>query len=183
MEEYIILESSRDPKGSYFSVILSGDKYFLVLFDEEGKTIRRRSHSDLKEALVDFGKEISIHNLELITDTFLIPVGYIFCVQTEYRDCAREVIRIFYTQEAFDLFRHEQLAVYAGPDRDEIDRLLEAGELDTAWETAVADDGDRKNARFSPFGDHYVSLQPNFAAYSQLPDWLRPDLSAFILKK
>lgn len=179
MNQYPIIRSSEDARGSRLEIVLEDGNFICLLREAAEEENFRVPCSSLADALATFLIKARDHDLKVQVETLMLPVGELICVQSEYRGQAREVVRIFSTQEDFDLFRRERLASYNDEcDREDVAGLLESGNLDAAWNMAVDDDADVKCAWDTHFGSHYVFRQPNFAPFSQLPTWLQSEVVA-----
>lgn len=174
MISYPIIRTNTTPLGAHFRVVLEGEQFSVLLYGADGEILDTTPCLDLNVALSCIRKNADENHLEILLDTLMLPVGQLIVVQSEVRGAAREEVRVFHTQADYDTFRRERLADYKDDeDGEDVAGLLESGHLDAAWTMATEDDADVKCLWDTHFGYHFTRTEPNFAPYTELPDWLR----------
>lgn len=171
-----IVKSTADEFGNFWAV--SGADpvgVHLVGLLEKGANVATHTsqHTQVLSALGRFMQLTRRSKLEVDWSSLMIQVGEIVIVQTESKGHPREEVHMFQSEVAYDKFRTDALADYHDEqDGVEVAALLAAGALDSAWDLACEDDGE-KELWNTHFGSHHVERKPNVVSFADLPAWIQ----------
>lgn len=130
--------------------------------------------STLEEALAYLSRECEELGTLVDWDSCEFSAGKHIVTTTETSDGVSS--HSFNSQLEFDNFRRKVLTdsyfSTNAEDTDEVERLLNAGEIDRAWAAATSDDGEKELHR-TDFGAWTVEEEDNLVRLSSLPEWMR----------
>jgi hypothetical protein len=172
-----IIKTTPDSSGSCWGITQEGETFAVALFHRPLSTreLFKSEHRTLKSAVERLVEDARRSNLTLDLEGLTLPAGELILLQTETRSAAREIVSVFRTQADYDAYRRAQLSLYPEgyEDAAEIAKLLEAGDVDAAWDLATADDDDSKSLWDTDFGSHYTSRERLELSFRDLPEWFR----------
>ena len=172
MKKPYLIQSATDEQGRFWAASQEAEMDYSVGWFHKGSDIpvRVSKHAGLGSTLSRI-KDMAAYDLLAIDWSSLkIPVGELIVAQSETKGAAREEVRVFHTQAAYDAFRRDRLEEYEADDQTEVEGLLESGNLDLAWTVALDDgDGPEKTLWDTYFGSHYVERMPNMIAFTTFP--------------
>jgi hypothetical protein len=173
MKKPYLIQSLPDDQGRFWAASQNDENYTVGFVRENIVDASRVSvHMGLGAALSRVRDMARYDKLDIDWSSLQLQVGEIIVVQSECKGAAREEVRVFQTQAAYDAFRRDRLEDYEGDDQTEVEGLLESGNLDLAWTVACDDsDGGEKELWNSQFGSHHVERLPNMIAFTDLPGW------------
>lgn len=180
MNNSIIIRTASDAEGLIWAVRQSDTESFHAgLYAVDVKAIRETPPSSLLVALRHFVRDADYHLYEIDWSSYRLAAGYHIEVTRDAKWMAGAMTEIFETQAEYDTYRTELLRQQYKDDLDyeegeqTVDELLEAGDLNAAWNLAISDEDGSRELWQTNFGNFCIERNPVTVAFSDLPEWMR----------